>query len=214
MENHITFSFTSRYYTMGNKDTAKQVVFAFHGYGQLARFFIQKFKTLEENNIYIVAPEALSRFYLQDVATRAQSRDTRVGASWMTREDRLTDIANYIAFLDAIYKKEVQRKLPVTVLGFSQGAATAARWISTGRVAFDKLLLWGGLLPPDLDFPSTKKILQDKETILVMGNKDPFATDERFAEMEMISKKLEITARKVTYAGGHDIDAATLKSIL
>src|ERR1051325_10016453 len=46
----------------------------------------------------LVAPEGLSRFYLSERAT-----ERRVGASWMTREDRLAEIADYLGYLDAVY---------------------------------------------------------------------------------------------------------------
>ena len=84
----------------------------------------------------IVAPEALSRFYDGDMQARMH-RDAKVGASWMTREDRLSEIADYIAYLDAVHESILARlggarRLPVTVLGFSQGGATAARWVASG----------------------------------------------------------------------------------
>ena len=42
---------------------------------------------LDDGSRLIVAPEALSRFYLGEVSQRPAS-ERRVGASWMTREDR------------------------------------------------------------------------------------------------------------------------------
>jgi predicted esterase len=210
MEHHISFSFSGRYFTIGDKATALQVWFVLHGYGQLAEFFIRKFRVLEQRRIYVVAPEGLSRFYLEDINQRVQSRNNRVGATWMTREDRLTDIRNYIAFLNGIYSKEVNDATKVTVLGFSQGAATASRWVTEGSIEFDRLILWGGILPPDLDLSQGTNILRNKETIFVKGSEDPFMNDSRFAEMNQLSSKLQIAPRIVNYSGGHDIDEGTL----
>lgn len=210
MEHQISFTFSGRYFTIGDKSTARQIWFALHGYGQLAKFFIRKFRALEEHNIFVIAPEGLSRFYLEDINQRAQSRNNRVGATWMTREDRLTDIGNYIAFLNAVYTKEVTPTLPVTVLGFSQGAATASRWISEGTLEFERLILWGGILPPDLELSDKPHSLRNKEMILVKGSEDPFMDDSRFAEMSQLSLKLGITPRVLNYPGGHDIDESTL----
>ena len=126
-ENDIAFDFRARYFSAGAPDDdAVQRWFVLHGYGQLAKFFIKKFDILARHRIRVIAPEGLSRFYLEPIQDGGR-RNNRVGATWMTRENREMDIRNYIAYLDAIYRTESQNKnLPVTLLGFSQGAATAS----------------------------------------------------------------------------------------
>src|SRR5688500_17677253 len=148
MEHSISFSYQGRYYSLGDTANPKQIWFVLHGYGQLASFFIRKFSVLGEHDIRVIAPEGLSRFYRHDTEDRMRTGDMRVGASWMTRENRLTDICNYIEFLNAVYQKEApQKNVPVTVLGFSQGAATATRWVLDGTIPFNRLILWAGILP-------------------------------------------------------------------
>lgn len=210
MKHTIQFPFSGRYFSIGQKKTARQIWFVLHGYGQLAEYFIRKFDVLEDQKIFVVAPEGLSRFYLEDIESRTRTGNTRVGASWMTREDRLSDIKNYICFLDEIYRKEADVSLPVTVLGFSQGAATASRWITEGTIEFNRLILWGGILPPDLDFAAGKEILKTRETILVKGKEDPFMQHDRFSEMKGLADKLDIEPRVIEYSGNHDIDRDTL----
>lgn len=214
MEHHVSFSFSGRYFTLGEKASAKQIWFVLHGYGQLARFFLRKFGALENRGIFVIAPEGLSRYYLEDINHRIQSGTNRVGATWMTREDRLTDIENYLSFLNAVYAAEVIPETPITLLGFSQGAATASRWATEGRIQFERLILWGGILPPDLELPLANERLKSKETVFVKGTEDPFMNEARFAEMNQLSKKLGITPKIVKHPGGHDIDEATLLSIL
>jgi predicted esterase len=215
MEHAIRFSFTGRYFTLGNKEKAKQIWFVLHGYGQLASYFIKKFKVLEDYNILVIAPEGLSRFYIDDIEKRLQTGSTRVGASWMTRENRLSDIQNYISFLTSIYETETPDKnIPVTVLGFSQGAATAARWVIDGKITFSRLILWAGILPPDLDFTKGKNILQSKETFLVYGSRDPFLHDDRFTEMNLLSEKLGITPHLIEFDGEHTIDEKALLKLV
>jgi predicted esterase len=183
-----------------------------HGYGQLAQYFIRKFNILQQHRICVIAPEGLSRFYLEDVSSRMQSGNNRVGATWMTRENRLMDIDNYIQYLTTLYQAETHDhpSIPVTVLGFSQGAATASRWVTQGGIPFSRLILWAGIFPPDINFESGHALLKDKETFLVYGKQDPFLNDSRFAEMEMLSSKLAIQPARVTFDGGHDIDEGTL----
>jgi predicted esterase len=211
MEHSISFSYHGRYFSLGDTTDPKQVWFVLHGYGQLAAFFVQRFSVLKEHNIRVIAPEALSRFYQHETEDRMRTGDMRVGASWMTREDRLTDIRNYIEFLNAVYQKEApQKNVPVTVLGFSQGAATATRWVLDGKVDFKRLILWAGILPPDIDFSAGKEILHSKEFLMVYGDKDPFLNDSRFAEMKMLSEKLGVTPKQLVFEGGHTIEAKLL----
>ena len=214
MEQHeLKFQFKSRYFKLGKLDAStKQLWFVIHGYGQLGEFFIRKFKILEDQNICVIAPEGLSHFYLEDVASRAQTGNNRVGASWMTKENRLTDIDNYLEYLNRIYEKEVGSNIsiPITILGFSQGAATVSRWMSAGKINFHRLILWAGIFPLDIDFNTTKGILKDKETFLVYGKNDPFIKDARIAEMKTLTTQLGISPETKIFEGEHDIDADTL----
>ena len=214
MQHSIDFTFQARYFTIGNRKLPSQIWFVLHGYGQLASYFIQKFSCLEEHNILVIAPEALSRFYMQGSEQRMTTNDTRVGASWMTREERLTDIANYLRFLDEVYSKEVSgSSVPVTILGFSQGAATATRWVLNGRTRFNRLILWAGILPPDIDFLTGREILTGKDILMVYGKSDPFINDSRFAELDDLSAKLGIMLRKIEFDGKHTIDERTLLTL-
>lgn len=214
-EHNVHVDFKAHYYTLGHlTSTTRQVWFVLHGYGQLARYFIRKFAPLGEQQIFIIAPEGLSRFYLEKVQSGGRP-DDRIGASWMTKENRDTDIRNYLQYLDILYETHIgmENKVPVTVLGFSQGAATASRWAIHRRTGFKRLILWSGIFPPDLDFQSGRDVLKDKEVLLVYGKTDAFLNDNRFAEMHTIASKLEISPQRLTFDGGHEIDAATLLKI-
>jgi predicted esterase len=214
----LSFDFKARYYTLGHLGpSTKSVWFVLHGYGQLAGYFIKKFETLKDNNIYVIAPEGLSRFYvdpLQSTPTRRGHSD-RVGATWMTKENRLTDIENYMTYLNSLYLSlNLPHSVPVTILGFSQGAATASRWITGGSVAFDRMILWSGIFPPDMNFESAKETLRAKKIVFVYGTEDPFLNDSQHQSMEVISTKLEINPQVITFKGGHEIDEATLKQLI
>lgn len=211
----IAFNFKARYYRLGAIDEAtSQLWFVLHGYGQLARYFLNKFAILKDKGICVIAPEGLSRFYLETLNPGGRKND-RVGATWMTRENRLMDIENYISYLDAVYLAEAsQTKVPVTVLGFSQGAATASRWVGQGQVKCDRLILWAGIFPPDMDIESSREKLGNRDVYLVYGTRDPFLNDSRFAEMNMLKEKLGITVKEITFEGEHDIDQNTLLKLL
>src|SRR5881628_787775 len=112
-EHHLSVSRTARYFTLGERSAAvAEVWFACHGYGQLAARFLEKLRVLDDGTRYLVAPEGLSRFYLSESPT-----ERRVGASWMTREDRLVEIADYVQYLDAVHDevRAGMRSEPVSV---------------------------------------------------------------------------------------------------
>jgi predicted esterase len=210
-EHHLTFNFKARYFSAGEiSDHTKHILFVLHGYGQLAQYFIRKFSVLENKDIVVIAPEGLSRFYL-DPLEGAGRKTRRVGATWMTRENRLVDIENYVNYLDIVFSNVVGgRKIPVSILGFSQGSATASRWILSKNIHFDRLILWAGILPEDMNFEVGAEILKDKSVVMVYGNQDPFLTDARFTEMKMLTEKLNTKVDVVTFDGGHDIDEGAL----
>jgi len=215
-ELQVTFNFSARYFKLGEiNNNTKAVWFVLHGYGHLAQYFIKKFTVLESKGICVIAPEGLSRFYLEDVNTRSKTGNNRVGATWMTREDRLTDIENYIKFLNTVYTNELKLfpSLPVTLLGFSQGAATVSRWAIHNSVPFNDLILWAGIFPDDMDFEKGKELLRTKTVYQVYGSKDPFLTDARILEMKTLSEKIGVTSAPIVFDGGHELHDETLLSL-
>jgi predicted esterase len=212
----LSFDFKARYFKLGEINAStKKVWFVLHGYGQLAEYFLRKFNALEQQSICVIAPEGLSRFYLEDVNKRSQGGSQRVGAAWMTRENRTMDIENYLTYLHTVYQQEIGERtdFEITILGFSQGAATASRWAVENRVAFNRLILWAGIFPEDMDFQRGHDVLSSKKIELVYGTKDPFLNDERLVHMKTLTDKLQVQAAVSTFEGGHEIDEATLLSL-
>jgi predicted esterase len=207
------FNFKARYYKLGEiAPQTKKVWFVIHGYGQLAQYFIKKFSALENPETCVIAPEGLSRFYLEDVTKRSQSGNNKVGATWMTRENRLMDIENYLTYLNSIFRKEIPNSFSgqITLFGFSQGGATVSRWALDGKVSYDRLILWAGIFPNDMDFEKGTSLFKDKEIIEVFGDQDPFLTDSRLIEMKELNKKLSLEPTLIEFKGGHEINQQTL----
>src|SRR5437762_6388114 len=137
-EHHIGVSRTARYFTLGDSSRGVgEVWFACHGYGQVASRFLEKLRVLDDGRRYLVAPEGLSRFYLSESPT-----ERRVGASWMTREDRLSEIDDYVRYLDAVYADVFgsldRAQVTVHALGFSQGASTVSRCTPLVKARIDR----------------------------------------------------------------------------
>ena len=64
-EHHLVVPRTARYHSLGDPAKAKALWVVLHGYGHLARYFLNTFEELEDD-AYILAPEGLSRFYLDE----------------------------------------------------------------------------------------------------------------------------------------------------
>lgn len=209
-EEKITIDKTARYFTFGNPKNAKNIWFVFHGYGQLAKYFIRNFEHLNPDENYIVAPEGLYRFYLDGFSGR-------VGATWMTKESRLSDIEDYVRFIDATFETAISLYIKpdskITALGFSQGVATVSRWVAYGNHKPDRLLLWAGSFPPDLEPAEAKKSFTDLPTLCCVGDSDPFVNEKHIEATRDQLAALDIEAEFLTYSGGHKIPSVEFDRI-
>jgi predicted esterase len=212
VEHHLEVARTARYWTLGDPAVTQEVWFVLHGYMQLARRFLKRFARSAGSERAIVAPEGLSRFYVRAAPGR-HGPSSLVGASWMTREDRQHEIADYVAYLDRVQESVLAPSASVTVLGFSQGAATAARWVTQGRIGADRLILWAGFVPPDLDLERAAEVFSRTELVLVRGADDPALTQDLAEQERDALDRAGIAYRVVAYAGGHEIDSDTLKLV-
>lgn len=210
MEHRISFQFNGRYEVLGKPGAeVEHLWFVCHGHGQLAKYFIRHFECLNDGNHLIVAPEGLFRYYLQGFTGR-------VGATWMTKEDRINDIANYLTYLKAVFQEvrpQVASKAKVTLLGFSQGAATISRFATQTDIEFDRLVLWAGIFPPDLPPLESQRKLSDKKCYLVYGLNDPFLTKTRITEQEEIARQIKVTPEVMTFEGKHELNENVLLQI-
>jgi predicted esterase len=210
IEKHIKYTTKARYYTSNEKEgPVDQVIYVLHGYGQLAYYFLRKFRPFFNDRVVFVAPEAPYRYYLN-------RNSGRVGATWMTKEDRLTDIENYVSYLEALHSEIMNRYQPrkITVLGFSQGAATASRWVAQGKILPDRFILWASVFPPDMDYSFDIPKLNRSEVFMVCGSRDEFIDDDKWKSHTdfLIESGLHFIEKR--FDGTHDIDIRTLGEIL
>jgi len=207
IEHSLTVPRTARYYTLGTASGhIKNLWIVCHGYGQLARYFLRHFRVLDDEKTMVVAPEALSRFYLDGFSGR-------VGATWMTKEDRLSEIEDQAGYLNLLLKEQL-RQLPedvqVTVLGFSQGGATVCRWLATVQPRVHQLILWAASFPEDINFETGKAAFQNLPVAVVYGTQDALITTEALHRKQQLMAQLNITPQVYTFAGGHTLDPEIL----
>lgn len=200
---------TAHYYTLGEpSEKIKYFWFVTHGYGQLASNIIRKFDILDNEEHLIVAPEGLNRFYWD-------MRKGNVGASWMTKNDRLDEIEDYAHFLTTVYQmfmSKLSDSVKVIFFGFSQGVATQMRWLHRVQPAFDHLVFWGGVLPEDIDYmhdtflgSSLSHYLADKKIHFISGDEDEFITPDKIEWHLDFAKKQNIELNFIAFKGKHEI---------
>jgi predicted esterase len=216
-EHHLTVTRTARYCTLGDATAAPDLWIVCHGFAQLARAFVEEFRPIARPGRLIVAPEALNRFYLNREGGRAGA-SARVGATWMTREDRLAEIEDYVRYLDDLCRELVGERpegdVRVTALGFSQAAATVARWLVHGASKIDRVILWAGLLPPEVDpAGAAHERLASADLHLVLGKSDDMLEAAQIRAQRELLEKAGVRHRVLEFDGGHVMDRATLEGL-
>lgn len=214
---HLRVQRTVRYYTLGASNGApKAIWFVIHGYGQLAGQFIRYFADIAADDVLVVAPEAMNRYYLV-TPDKTPARDRPVGATWMTREDRESEIADYVEYLDTLFDEVAGEAIKfgarVNVIGFSQGTATASRWATHGRATLHRLILWSGLIPPDTDLTHGHSALRHTALTLVLGTSDHYVDEKMFAAERARLDAARIAHDVVRFDGGHVIDRSVFSRI-
>lgn len=219
IERHLTVKRTARYCTLGDMVAPVSDLWVVcHGFAQLARAFIEEFRAISRPGRLIVAPEALNRFYLNREGGRAGA-SARVGATWMTREDRLAEIDDYVRYLDDLHREitegQQREDVRVTALGFSQGTATVARWLVHGTARIDRLVLWAGLLPPEIDPAGPPRDrLASTELVLVRGTRDEMLDAKQLATQRESLEKAGARVTVLEFDGGHRMDRDTLARVI
>ncbi len=206
----ITIPKTAHYYTLGEPgEHIRKLWLVCHGYGQLASTFIYKFEAVLDEATLVIAPEGLSRFYWQGLTGD-------VVASWMTKHDRLDEIADYSNYLQMLYDQfvpQLSENVQINLLGFSQGVATQCRWILNNQPHFHNLILWAGLLPEDLDYRPLQAYFASKQLYFVYGKTDPLVKEEYLQWQAGFAQAQGLTYEMLTFDGKHTVDRPTLRKL-
>ncbi len=198
---HVNVHIKAPYSTLNElTEKTQRVWLVFHGYGQLAEFFIRKFNGLDPEKNFIIAPQGLSKYYLEGFYGR-------VGASWMTKEDRLTDIANQYTYIDAVLESvgDISKK-QLIYFGFSQGTATMGRYAAHAEIPFEKMIIWAGTFPPDIDAQEYNFLTRNESIDYYTSREDPFFKEEMIVNQnQVVEKTLGMIPRLHWYEGGHTV---------
>ena len=212
---------TARYVLLGAEPArADRIWFALHGYGMLAARFARPFQDVIPDDTCVVVPEALSRFYLEMPRVDG-SHTQRIGAAWLTRESRETEIDDAHHWLDLVHDEVIAESTTargsaplVGVLAFSQGVATSMRWIASGHVAPNQFVIWAGFLAQDVDKAAFIEKTRNTELVFITGTQDPFVTAETKAEALRMVTELSARHRVLEFEGAHHLDTPLLRLML
>jgi len=208
-EKIISTQRTARYYINDSElKNFDKLLFLIHGYAQLAGDFIREFEFLDDMKVLIIAPEGLSRFYYRN----------NIGASWMTKDDRLNEIKDYVVYLDNVYQ-EINNSFDISktkkyLLGFSQGVHTAVRWFTGSKHGFDELILCSSDFPKDADFGNLKLKLKNSTIHYLHGKNDDVVGMEKYNESKLLLRNNEIPFKEILFDGRHEINENTVKEII
>lgn len=207
IKNYLKVTKTARLIQFGELNkTTTEVWIVLHGYAQLATEFIKPFECVATPNRLIIAPEGLNRFY-------AKGFGGKPAATWMTAEERETEIEDYLEYLDQVYKQYQLENFKgrIRLLGFSQGVATASRWLVATPFRIDDFIIYAGELAAELLNPTSPKLAQIPLTYIT-GNADPIITEEKAKEVKKWMQ--EQGAKIIVFNGGHHVVAEALLQLV
>ncbi len=201
--NHFKHTKTYRYKFIESKNhqSGKKLLVCLHGYGQLVHYFSRKFEIIEKD-YSMLFPEGMHRFYLK-------GNTGKVGASWMTREDRLSDIEDNVHWLSELIRQiqSHHNYTKIILLGFSQGGSTAIRLFNSFPNLFNQLIIWASDFPPDISIINKK----DFNGVFLVGKRDKYFK-------EILNQTIDSYQRKgfntIVFDGIHDIHAETLLKLM
>lgn len=210
MEVSISTKTEGRFFTKGENNSSNLAVwFVFHGYGMRADEFINEFDGIDDGQTLIIAPEGLHRFYLK-------STKGKIGASWMTSDLRGFDISNNITFLESVVESIKTYNLgdncKFGVLGFSQGAPAALRWVAHTNLKISEVVVWGSDFPKDV-FQDTKKLkkINEMNLKLVIGSKDQYISSDQTDDLIMNLHDEGVEFDFHTFDGLHELHSKTIR---
>lgn len=207
-EKQVSYQTTNTYSTLNSlTEKTKTVWVVFHGIGYLSRYFLKYFRHVNQEENYIIAPQAPSKYYLN-------GKYEHIGASWATRENTEMEIENVLSYLDEIYENEGLENAPRLVLfGYSQGVSIVSRWVARRKINCEKLIYHSGRLPEELKAENFS-FLENTKIRFVYGTEDPFVNQEFLkSEEKRIKELFPKNLKFIPFDGGHEVDKDVIQKL-
>jgi predicted esterase len=153
----------------------------FHGYGETAETQMERLALIPGAELcLLVSIQGLYRFYL--------GRTQRVGAGWMTAQDRELAIADNKVYVEQVVGTlavEFHATVPIVFSGFSQGVAMAFRAACASALQVAAVVAAGGDVPPELDGGQLARL---KHVLIGRGERDEWYDEtKRVADLARLN---------------------------
>jgi predicted esterase len=172
------------------------VLVGFHGYAENAEIQMERLRAIPESHRWlIVSIQALHRFY--------QRRTGLVVASWMTRQDRETAIADNLAYVNKcidVVAAEWPTLPTIVFAGFSQGVGMAFRAAVHLTHGAAGVIAGGGDIPPEIAPADLSRV---SAALIARGTSDGFYTAKQFDQDEQRLRRSSVSVNALRFDGGH-----------
>jgi predicted esterase len=183
-----------RFLVLAPAAAAAGVIVGFHGYAENAEVHLDALRAIPGADRWLlVAVQALHPFY---------TRDERVVASWMTRQDRELAIADNLAYVTSVLhavSSESGITRPLVFVGFSQGGAMAYR--AAAELVADGLIILAADVPPDV---AERPGLRLPPVLIGRGASDRwYSTGKQDADCAVL-QRAGVAVDTCVFEGGHE----------
>ena len=165
----------------------------FHGYAETAETHMEALERIPAVDSWLlVAVQALHPFY---------TREQRIVASWMTRQDRelaIADNVDYVSRVLTAVRGEFATRAPLVFAGFSQGGAMAYRAASV--LGASAAIVLAADVPPDVAAAPA----QLSRVLLGRGTRDAWYTAEKQAADLAALAQSGTPVESCIFEGGHE----------
>jgi len=210
-EKKVVYQTTNTYETLNDfTDKTKNIWLVLHGIGYLSKYFIRYFDELNADENYIIAPQAPSKYYLKN-------EYKYVGASWLTKVNRVLETENVLAYLDAVFaNEEFPSDRNLNIFGFSQGVSIATRWIASRKIKCTNIILYAGGIPKELTSEDFEHLDYAKTKVkVIVGDKDQYLSGAILkSETGRIEELFHGNAKHQIFEGGHEVKKEIINNIV
>ena len=123
-----------------------------------------------------------------------------------TKENRAEEIDDYVNYLNQLYDNIIainnNTTLKTNVVGFSQGGATASRWVANGNVKPANFILWASVFPDDMQLST---IPENTNTYILYGDNDKYVSNEIIEKQQKFINSSNLSHQLIKFEGKHDI---------
>ena len=207
-EKKVSYTTTNSYSALNElTENTKNVWFVCHGMGYLSRYFIRYFSNLNPKENYIIATQAQSKYYIPP-------KFKHVGASWLTKENTISETENVMHYFDAVLEAEqLPKGINLIVLGYSQAVSVAMRYVAKRQLQCSQLIIMSGGIPKELtkdDF----KFLHAKVS-LIYGTEDEYLNEERMKhELNRVHELFGNDVHIIPFEGKHIVNVELITNLI